>query len=389
MAGELTSLEAIAQKLAEKRKLDLENILAREGSAASTKNEYNVTNVNAENVASSLIFKSMLKPKYDNEELLKAVDTEVKELKPNIPIPKKDLVPKPLYDEQLSINTDLTKQLKVATDLAEKLQSDIANIKAQLTAETNNRLSIEQSNDTLVNQLDTLSKTIDDFAIQISTALQKSIEESILRTSLQAQNTGFKAQIKALIKQIDTLNSIIEGLQSQLGAVQQQQAIVQGTQAEALASGADVINDVVVSKLKIKSNPNRPDVFAVLKSGGGHKWINGQTIILTNNDKNAVDVELVVNFAGGNPRWFNFNESSFSLPANGGTKEIELKVNEGAAANYDSKPKTGLFGGHTASENYNGNDLKVTIKRIDGTTKSKFYKIAMVKAHPKSYDEIT
>lgn len=387
MSGELTSLEAIAQKLEEKRKQDLENILAREGSAASVKNEYNVTNVKEDSVASSLLFKSLVKPKYDNEELLKAVDTEVKELKPNIPIPKKDLVPKPLYDEQIVINDDLTKQLKTATDLVEKLQSDIANVKSQLQTEINNRLSIEQSNDTLVNQLDTLSKTIDDFAIQISTALQKSIEESILRTSLQAQNTGFKAQIKALIKQIDTLNSIIEGLQSQLGAVQQQQAIVQGTQAEALAAGADVINDVVVSKLKIKSNPNRAEVFAILQSGGGHKWINGQTLILTNNDKNPVDVSIVANFAGGNPRWFNFNESNFSLAANGGTKEIELRVNEGAAASYDSKPKGGFFGGHTGSKDYNGNDLKVTIKRIDGTEKSKFYKIGMIKAHPKSYPE--
>lgn len=387
MAGELTSLEAIAQKLEEKKKQELERILSREGSAASTKNEYNVTNVKNEDVASSLLFKSLVKPKYDNEELLKAVDTEVKELKPNIPIPKKDLVPKPLYDEQLVINDDLTKQLKDASDLIEKLQSDIANVKSRLQTEINNRLSIEQSNDALVNQLDTLSKTIDEFAIQISTALQKSIEESILRTSLQAQNTGFKAQIKALIKQIDTLNSIIEGLQAQLGAVQQQQAIVQGTQAEALAAGADVINDVVVSKLKVKSNPNRPEIFAVLKSGGEHKWINGQALILTNNDKNPVEVSIVANFAGGVPAWFNFNESSFSLPANGGTKEIALRVNEGAAANYDSKPKRGLFGGHTGSKDYNGNDLKVTIKRVDGTEKSKFYKLGMIKAHPKSYPE--
>jgi hypothetical protein len=386
MGTGLTSLEAIAEKLQEKRKQDLETILAREGSAASVKNEYNITNVNQENVASSLLFKSLVKPKYDNEELLKAVDTEVKELKPNIPIPKKDLVPKPLYDEQLTINTDLTKQLKTATDLIEKLQSDITNVKSQLQTEINNRLSIEQSNDTLVNQLDTLSKTIDDFAIQISTALQKSIEESILRTSLQAQNTGFKAQIKALIKQIDTLNSIIEGLQAQLGAVQQQQAIVQGTQAEALAAGADVINDVVVSKLKVKANPNRPEIFAVLKSGGGHKWINGQTLILTNNDKNPVDVNLVVNFKGGNPAWFNLNETSFSLPANGGTKEIELRVNEGAAANYKSYPKGGIFGGHWGSVEYSGNDLKVSIKRVDGTEKSKFYKMSMIKSHPGSYD---
>ena len=94
----LTSLEAIALKLEEKRNTDLENILKVSGSAAVSKNEYGVTVVNEDNIASSLIFKPLVKSKLDNVELLKAIDTEVKELKPNIPTVNLDLVPKPLYD---------------------------------------------------------------------------------------------------------------------------------------------------------------------------------------------------------------------------------------------------------------------------------------------------
>ena len=69
----LTSLEAISEKLNDAKNLELESILKVSGSAAVTKNEYGVTIVDAENVASSLIFKNLSKPKYDDVELAKAI----------------------------------------------------------------------------------------------------------------------------------------------------------------------------------------------------------------------------------------------------------------------------------------------------------------------------
>ncbi len=378
----MTSLESIAEKISEARKLELEHILSVSGSAAIQKNEYNVTVVDDSNAATSLIFKKLNKLKYDKDELLKAIDVEVKELKPNIPTATKDLVPRPLYDEQVAINSDLNNQLKLANDTIDSLNSEIATLRAELEAEINNALATEQSNDALVNQLDTLSTTIDDFATQISTALQKSIEESILRTSLQAQNTGFGAQIKALIKQIDSLNSIIEGLQSQLGAVQQQQAIVQGTQAEALAAGADVVNDVVVVKIKTKEDPNEKPITAKINAKGGSMWINGQGLSITNNDKTPVNVTLSATFTG--PRWFRISETTFSVDPNA-TKEISLNIDEGACASYDSRKLGGLFGGYSHSKDYDGGNLTVTISRSDGTQKSKDYGMMLHKRHPKSY----
>ena len=172
------------------------------------------------------------------------------------------------------------------------LNSTISDLESQVQSEINNRLAIEQTNDALVNQLNTLVQTIDDFALQIQNSLQKSVEESILRASLQSQNTGFKAQIQALIKQIDSLNSIIEGLQSQLGAVQNQQAIVQGTQAQAMAAGADVINDVAIVKLGPKEDSNALDLFARFSATGAQQWKNGSTLSITNNDKQPISVSI-------------------------------------------------------------------------------------------------
>ena len=270
-----TSIEAIAQKLEDDRKERLESILIVSGSEAIAKNKYNITVVDDTNVASSLIFKELKKDKYDEEELLKAIDVNVTELKPNIPKPNRDLVPKPLYDEEVIRVEDLRKEVERLNLVEAELNTRIGALETTILNLTNEKLILDQTNDILVNQSNTLGETIGDFATQIQTALQKSVEESILRASLQAQNSGFKAQIEALIKQIDSLNAIIKGLQSQLGAVQNQSAITQGTQAQAMAAGADVVNEVVIVKVKDKTEEAKPVIWGKIRAAGGKKFVNG------------------------------------------------------------------------------------------------------------------
>ena len=290
----LTSLETIALKLEEKRNTDLENILKVSGSAAVSKNEYGVTLVSEDNVASSLLFKPLVKSKIDDIELLKAIDTEVTELKPNIPAVNLNLVPKPLYDDEVATNADLRKEVEKLTTDIEVLNSQIDTLTSQVLSETNKRLTIEQTNDVLANQLDALSKVIEQFATQIQSAVQKSVDESILRASLQSQNAGFKAQIEALIKQIDSLNSIIEGLQSQLGAVQQQQAIQQSASNTALASGGDILVKTTIIKWDGPKEDNQvlKGLSAKLnaKDYAANKWISNGQLAITNNDTQPVNI---------------------------------------------------------------------------------------------------
>jgi chaperonin cofactor prefoldin len=375
-----TSLEVIAQKLAEKRQTDLEAILSVSGSAAIAKNEYNTTIVNDSNVASSLLFKEIHKDKYDTEELLKAVDVNIKELAPNIPTQRKDLVPKPIYDTEVSTSVDLRKQVASLNTTISDLNSQVSNLQTQIQNEINTRLVLEQTNDVVVNQLDTVGNSVGDFANQIATSLQKSVDESILRASLQSQNTGFKAQIEALIKQIDSLNSIIEGLQAQLGAVQQQQAIQQGTQAEALASGGSVINQVVIAIVKTKQDPNEKDICGKVNAAGGNKWINGEAINLTNNDKVPVTIAVSISAPPGGPNWLRVGNNNFTIDA-GQQQPLTLSIDEGACANYDSKG--GKSYSHSAA--YEGGELKLTVTRQDGSSASKSYSMKLIKNHPSSY----
>lgn len=375
-----TGLEAIAEKLEKERQNKLESILSISGSQAIAKNDYGITVVEETNVASSLVFKELNKNKYDTTELLKAVDIVVKELKPDIPTANLNLVPKPLYDEKVTENEDLRKQVTDLTATVTDLNTQISDLKTQVQTEINSRLTIEQTNDALVNQLQTLTQTIDEFALQIQTAVQKSVDESILRTSLQAQNTGFKAQIEALIKQIDSLNSIIEGLQSQLGAVQNQQAIVQGTQAQAQAAGADVVNEVAIVKIKTKADANQPTIYGKINAKGGNKFINGTGASITNNDKQPIQVSIQISNPSG-IGWLTASQTSFSVGA-GASTDIDFRINEGAAGNVDSK-KGKLSYSHSAD--YEGGNVKVVITRSDGSSKDRSYPTKLTKNHPDSF----
>jgi len=383
----MLAIEAIKEKIEEQKKIKLEEVLRTSGSAAISKNDYNITIVDNENVATSLLFKNVSKNKYDNEELVKAIDLEISELRPILPTTSSAKVDLADYNEALAAADDLRKLVESLENQVVTLNGQIGNLNAQVESVTNEKLSLEQINDALVNQLNTLSQTVDDFALQIQNAVQKSVDESILRTSLQAQNSGFKAQIEALIKQIDSLNSIIEGLQSQLGAVQQQQAIEQGTQSQALAAGGEVVNNVVVLSFDRElSTTTDFRIYAKIKENRGgrepdSKWINGESIKFVNNDKTPVTVQISVSYPENNRlRWFEPSNTNFEVPPDSNVK-VSLDLRPRTANGYDSKPQ---FLGYGKSKNYTG-ELRATVIRSDGSSETKSYKTLMIKSHPASY----
>lgn len=372
----MTNLEAISLKLQEEKDKQLESILSVSGSAAINKNEYGVNIVNDSNIASSLLFKPLTKNKYDNEELIKAVDVTVTELIPNIPTTNLDLVPRPIYNAELSASADLRLQISRLNLTIEDLNTTITTLQSQVQTEINNRLSIEQTNDALANQIETLNSTIEDFSTQISTSLQKSVDESILRASLQSQNTGFKAQINALIKQIDSLNSIIEGLQSQLGAVQQQEVLRNSSRSLAQASGAEIIHDVALVKFIEKGNEKDGYIYGAISTGNNRRteWKYGEVMEILNNDKFPIQIKLEYRFNKQGP-WLLVPQKEFEIAA-GATKSIKHLINNNGLTPIPSN------NAHSLGEQ-NGN-LKISVIRKDGSIKSKDFKTRVNIMHWKS-----
>lgn len=362
----MTNLEAISIKLKEEKDKELESILKISGSAANVKNEYGVTIIDDTNIASSLVFKNLNKPKYDNVELIKAIDVDITELKPNIPTPNLDLVPRPLYTEQVNLVEDLRNQVETLTITVDGLNTEITTLQSQVQSEINNRLSIEQTNDVLANQIDTLTNTINDFTGQISTSLQKSVDESILRASLQSQNAGYFAQIEALIKQIDSLNAIIDGLQSQLGAVQNQSTIIQSIKDSAVALGAEVVNKVGLVSFNPKAESGKPIVYlAVNNRDGNNQFKYGSSVSITNNDRDPISVEINA------PEFLYVPKTKYTISPSQ-TEKLDFKLGK---ASYKKNAK---------STNKTG-QLTIKIIRNDGSSESKTYNATVNIQHKDSY----
>ena len=366
----MTNLEAISIKLQEEKDKQIESILSVSGSAAINRNEYGVNVVDNTNIASSLVFKGLTKDKYDNEELIKAVDIEVKELLPNIPNINLDLVPRPIYNEKVVEGEDLRKRVRTLNENIVTLNSRISTLESEVQTEINNRLSIEQTNDLLVNQIETLNATIEDFASQISTSLQKSVDESILRASLQSQKTGFKAQIEALIQQINSLNAIIEGLQAQLGAVRQQKDL----ETTAQSQGGTIINKIVTANFSPKGSANDPVMSYKIKNArdNAKEWINGRNLKITNNDLEPVTIKINVTW-DKNQKWFRIPKTDFKITA-GSTEEID----------FIATPEGTSYGKRDGTVHYYAS-LTITAQRADGTSETKSFKTDLKIAHPKSY----
>jgi hypothetical protein len=366
----MTSVESINEKIQQIKSESLEKILSVSGSAAISRNEYGINVVDSNNVASSLVFKGLTKDKYDNEELIKAIDVEVKELLPNIPNTNLDLVPRPIYNEKVAENEDLRKQVRILNENIVTLNSRISTLESQVQTEINNRLSIEQTNDLLVNQIETLNATIEDFASQISTSLQKSVDESILRASLQSQKTGFKAQIEALIKQIDSLNAIIEGLQAQLGAVRQQKDL----ETVAQSQGGTIINKIVTTNFTPKGSATDPVMSYKIKNArdNAKEWINGRNLKITNNDLEPVTIKISATW-DRNQKWFKIPKTDFKITA-GSTEEID----------FIATPEGTSYGKRDHTVFYNAS-LNIVVQRADGTSETKSFKTELKIAHPKSY----
>jgi hypothetical protein len=267
-------------------------VVTQKGSAETeTDNVPYVTTVDSKDPVSSWLVIPAKKPKIDYDEALKAIDVTLTELKPNIPVVATTFITKEQYDTLLSQSIDLNATIEELRTNTITLNSRINELETQTDSEISERLSIQQTNLVLVNQLTSLSDTINGFGEQISSAVQKSIEESILRTSLQAQNEGFKAQIQALISQADSLNAIITGLYAQLGAAQTQKEIENNAESLAQEIQGININNVVVSKfkpgtLKIFTDPNGSMEYdyygAVNNRNGEFKWAVGGDLTLKN-----------------------------------------------------------------------------------------------------------
>jgi predicted RNase H-like nuclease (RuvC/YqgF family) len=159
---------------------------------------------------------------YNQAELEKAVDIKVTELINALPDVNLDLVPKPVYDAEVShskqLELDITKLELEITDLTAKVQALTSDSSSLYISNDNLRVT----NAKLENTVSSVQQTTLELRLNLTTSLTKALNEATERTTLEAENNGLNAQKNALIKQIDTLNNLLAQANASLQVAAQQ-----------------------------------------------------------------------------------------------------------------------------------------------------------------------
>jgi hypothetical protein len=170
---------------------------------------------------------------FNKEELEKSVNTLVTELIKPLPDRNLDLIPKPIYD------AEVTRSLELEREIID-LQNEIDDLTSQVQALTADSGALYISNDNLLvtnarleNSLTSVQQTQLELRQNLTTSLTKAIAEATERTALEAENNGLTAQKNALAKQIDTLNNLLAAANASLAVAQQ----ALSAKAQAVAAG--------------------------------------------------------------------------------------------------------------------------------------------------------
>jgi hypothetical protein len=200
---------------------------------ALTKKYIDTTNSTEETITTKLYL-----DQYNSNELSKSVNLQVTELIKPLPEIRLDLIPKPIYDAELSHSADLQIEVNMLTADVDSLKARVQALLADSSSLYLDNDNLRVQNASINNKLGSIQKTTLDLKSNLTTSLTKAINEATERTSLEAENTGLVAQKTALIKQIDTLNNLLAQANASLQvAAQQLSAKQQAVAAGGLSTG--------------------------------------------------------------------------------------------------------------------------------------------------------
>ena len=158
------------------------------------------------------------KPKYDEGQLKKAVDTVIDELIVPPPRPTPDVVPKAIYDDLLEKYNKAVADLAEANNTIRDLQAQISQLQGQIQSLRSQLDAAQVARAIAENQLQQQASSFGDLSAKFSQAIIKGTRETAARVSLQAQVEGLTAQKDTLREQILQLRQIIASLQGQVAA---------------------------------------------------------------------------------------------------------------------------------------------------------------------------
>lgn len=259
------------------------------------------------------------KPKYNEEELQKAIDVKVDELIKKERAKKGPYVKQGLYDKlrenfdsRIVDIEDLRAKLDAALAREESLKTENLSLQQQLDASLQQQ-SVAENQNTITN--DRYVGLLADF----QNSIIKGTKEAVERVSLTAQVRGLQAQKAALVRS----EELEEQAQAQTAAID----IITGIPnsfGQKNNSGWKIPEDGIDNPDEIeKGNQFR---FQSLRYSSG--WSNGETVDLYNLAEEPVSYSISVSPKNGghNPAWSSLSPSSGQIPAREGETPGKVTV---------------------------------------------------------------
>lgn len=305
--------------------------------------------ITSNEVDGGIISGKLVRAKYDNTELKKSIDTTIFELIPQTPVELPDTVLRSVYNVVTQSVNDLTVEVQILTTEVSTLNSEIQEL--EIVSES---LKIVADNEKLraniaAEQARVANVQVGETTIDLSNAIQNSINEAIQRVSLTARN-------QALLQENESLREQLFGLAAQT--------------AEGAISGGD--NGFTVKVNNGDGDPEQEGADFYAKHS--HKAVTGDGITMTN----TIEVSNVTTDNKITEISFTFTgDPKFVKPITGATS-IEPESSETYQCEfdtdvvYDIKPnKQGFWGTWSGKgQNYKGMAINVNVKFADGTTDS-------------------
>jgi hypothetical protein len=176
----------------------ISELLVSGSTAITTKNNFGIHTFEQTSDTDGVISAKLTKPKYNQSELVKSIDTVIFELLPVAPPPIDDRIPRPIYNQVTQSVIDLTAQVEELTTEVFTLRAKVQDVeivseslKVQLDLKDLNVASSQ-------NQASQLTSKITSTITELQNSIQKGTLEAIQRVSLFARNQSLEQELSTL-----------------------------------------------------------------------------------------------------------------------------------------------------------------------------------------------
>lgn len=315
--------------------------------AVKRKNEAGVNLFESSDLSDGVIPGKLVRPKYNESELVKAIDTRIFELIPQEVPQGPAMVLRSVYQEALDeidgLNRDkinLENQINSLNSQISSLNATIQNLRIQLDGEQL-KASVAE------NQAEAAAENVADTTIDLQNAVQNATQEAIQRVSLTARNQALKDEIQSLLKQVSSLEEQVSGATAKRAKT-----------STAVASGAELLGENVIIKNLQEPSSGDKDIHISSNHKGGTgsiRFTAGEKFEIENLGENSISVSITKKSDAS--KFLKVSPSQISVPA-GQKKTVTFSVNTSWWGGV--KPKSRIF---AKSHSYDGS---VTFKTSAG-----------------------